>query len=95
MHNNDRSDPSFASPTPDVAAVAAGLSEAQQRVLDIPRGVLTNSFYAGRAHVAARALVGIGLLIESTDKVGNPVFRLTPLGLAVRARLLSETSRGE
>jgi hypothetical protein len=74
-------------PTQGAAAIAAGLSEAERALLNRPFGMTTHPFYAGRSHKACRALVAVGVLTEHMDSIGNPLFRFTALGLAVRAAL--------
>ena len=74
----------------DIAAIARGLSEAQRHWLLSLWGARNNAFYPGRAHRACVALEAAGLLDATTDSVGNILYRLTPLGLAVRDHLLSK-----
>ncbi len=73
----------------DAAAIAEGLSEAQKAVLLRPIGTKPRPFYPGLRHQACRALVAGKLLTETTDILGNPMFRFTAEGLAVR-KILQE-----
>lgn len=77
-------------PTP--ASIAAKLTEAQREVLLRPIEVSSWAFYPARAHMACRALAALGLLTETADSIGNPMFAFAPKGLAVRA-ILQETER--
>jgi len=76
-----------------VERMAAGLSEAQKAILSQPMGISTHRFYAGARHRACRALVTIGALAESQDGIGNPMFRFTPLGLALRDHLRAQEGK--
>lgn len=78
----------------DVAKIASGLSAPQMAVMTRPLGISTHAFYPGASHRACRALADMGLLVEGHDSIGNPVFRFTPLGLAVRAHLLENHDVG-
>ena len=70
---------------PDLS-ILDGLTDAQKAVLRRidPR----IAFYPGASHPACRALLAKGILHETSDIFGNPMFRLTPLGLALRTALL-------
>lgn len=79
------SDPIPMSPE-EIAALAEGLTDAQREVVT-RFGNPTQSFYPARQHRACDALGVAGVLTRSTDNVGNILWRLTPLGLAVRHHL--------
>lgn len=74
----------------EVERVAKGLTDAQRQ------GVLNNRPDGGpkygwrRSGSASRALERKGLLRERQDTIGNIMWSLTPLGLAVRTYLLEK-----
>lgn len=75
---------------PDVAGIAGRLSEAEAEVLCRPFGMSSHAFYPARAHKSCRSLASMGLLTEHQDNIGNPMFRFTPRGLALRNHLMEK-----
>jgi len=78
----------------EVDRVLRGLSEAQRRVMRRPYGHSNHAFYPSREHRACHALAAMGLLRETSDNIGNPMFVFTTEGLAVR-NLLKESASGQ